>query len=249
MATKRKTGTAGKSSNVETIASAAAAEESPAASEAAGAQAPEPAAGGDAAADQPAAGSGTSSDAANLRQMATWHGAAAIAALTLFGAAHTWAAATGLPLAVGNAIAAAFLAGMVLAPLFHEWGHFAGARLSGAVSPVLEKPYRLFFMFRFDMQANDTRQALWMSWGGQVGSWLLAAAILLLVPMDSFASAMLLATAVGQAFNASLFEIPVIMRTRAGADFEAELNARLKTVGVRQMPGLIVGLVILAALT
>ena len=255
MATKRKTGATGKSDNVEPIASAAATEQSSAAtdaSQAAETLAPESETGGDAsqsAADQPAAEGRVSGDAAHLRQMATWHGAAAIAALTLFGAAHTWAAATGLPLAVGNSVAAAFLAGMVLSPLFHEWGHFAGARLSGAVSPVLEKPYRLFFMFRFDMQANDTRQALWRSWGGQVGSGLLAVAILLLVPMDSFASAMLLATAVGVAFNASLFEIPVILRTRAGADFETELNTRLKTVGVRQMPGLVVGLITLAALT
>ncbi len=247
MAAKGKTSKADQAGNVESLSSAAAsgaaAESAENAAEAITERAEEERAG------QQDAKSQHAKDVANLRQMAAWHGAAAVAALTLFGAAHTWAAVSGLVLAAGTSIAAAFLAGMVLSPLFHEWGHFAGARLSGAVSPVLEKPYKLFFMFRFDMQGNSTRQVLWMSWGGNIGSWLLPVGVLLLVPLDSFASAMLLATAVGQAFNASLFEVPVIFRTRETGEFETALNQRLKTVGVRQMPGFIVGLITLAALT
>jgi hypothetical protein len=188
-------------------------------------------------------------DLANLKKIGSWHAAAVIAALTLFGAAHTWADASGWLLAQATAVAAAFLAGMVLGPLFHEWGHFAGARLSGALSPVLKTPYRLFFMFRFDMQANNLRQAQWLSWGGITGSWLLVILLLILVPMDGWASAVLLATAIGRAVNASVFEVPVVLRTRQSGEFERELTERLKSPGVRQTPGLIAGVIVLAALT
>ncbi|MEM8767922.1 MAG: hypothetical protein AAGE43_10785 [Pseudomonadota bacterium] len=203
--------------------------------------------------EEAAAGREPTSDAsrdwARLKQMAFWHGTGVIAAFTLFGAAHSWAALSGWPLAVVVSFAAAVVAGMALSSLFHEWGHFSGARLSGAVSPVLKKPHKLFFMFRFDMAANSVRQALWMSWGGLSGSWGLVALVALLVPMDSWASAALLATVFGRAVNASSFEVPIILRTRRSGEFEQELNAQLNGPGIVQVPGLIAGLAALAVLT
>ena len=180
-------------------------------------------------------------DRGRLVRMGQRHGAAVVAVLTLFGAAHAWAANTDWLLASLVAPLAAFLAGMVLAPISHEWGHFAGARLSGAVSPVNAQPYRWFFIFNFDARTNSATQALWMSWGGQIGSWLAVLAVLLLVPMDSLVSAVLLATVLGQALNASVFEVPVMLRTRQSQDLETEVNAQLADPGLVQWPGLFVG--------
>ena len=59
-----------------------------------------------------------------------------------------------------------------LAFLSHEWGHFSGARLSGAVSPVL-KERKSFFMFNFKTAVNSRAQFLAMSLGGPVANWLL----------------------------------------------------------------------------
>jgi hypothetical protein len=180
-------------------------------------------------------------DRANMKKIGGWHAAAVIAALTLFGAAHTWAQFSDWLLAGIVSLAAAFLAGTVLSSIAHEWGHFTGARLSGAVSPVLSKPVRLFFMFRFDMEANSVNQALAMSWGGLIGSWSLVLLLLVLVPLDSWASALLLATVVGRAVNASAFEVPVIIRTGRSGEFEKELNTQLKTTGIVKLPGLVLG--------
>ena len=183
-----------------------------------------------------------------MKRIGSWHGAAVLAALTLFGAAHTWAATSGWLLASLVSLGMAFVAAMAISPIFHEWGHFVGARLSGATSPVLAKPARLFFMFNFDMQANSTRQALWMSWGGLTGSWLLVALLFLLVPMDSWASALLVATATGRAVNATVFEFPIIQRTRSTGAFNKALTEQLETTGIVQMPGLVAGALSLAVL-
>jgi hypothetical protein len=185
----------------------------------------------------------------NLKAVGAIHGAAVVAALTLFGAAHTWASVSGWSLAAATAVAAALIAGVVVSSIAHEWGHFAGTALSGASYRVARKPVNYFFMFNFDMSANSTRQALWLSWGGLAGSWMVFAALLVLVPMDSWASAALVATVLGQAVNASVFEVPVIVRTRQSGEFEKELMNRLDSPGVVRMPGLIVGLVFFAILT
>ena len=185
----------------------------------------------------------------NLKAVGTIHGTAVVAALTLFGAAHTWASVSGWPLATVTGVAAALIAGVVISAIAHEWGHFAGSALSGSRYKVARKPFNYFFMFSFDTPANTTRQALWLSWGGQAGSWGVFVAILALVPMDSWASAALAATLLGQALNASIFEFPVIFRTRQSGEFEQELARRLESPGVVRMPGLIAGLIFFALLT
>ena len=54
------------------------------------------------------------------------------------------------------AIANAVIAGVVVANTLHEWGHLAGARLSGSVSPMMEKPVRHFFIFDFSFDKKWT---------------------------------------------------------------------------------------------
>jgi len=186
---------------------------------------------------------------ANLKKHGAMYGLAVIASLTLFGAAHTWATATGWPLATGTAIAAAIAAGMVLSSIFHEWGHYSGAALSGSTIKIAEKPSDYYFFLGFNPKANSVTQALWMTWGGLAGSWSLALLVLLLVPMDSWMSAALLATAVGRAVNASVFEVPIALRTIRGDDFKTALKERQATPGVVQFPGLMVGLILAAVIS
>lgn len=77
-----------------------------------------------------------------------------------------------LPVAIGAGIAAT---GMGF--LAHEWGHLAGALLSGS---AVDYPRGIgsLFLFRFDDGRNTRRQFLWMSSGGFVAS---AGVVLLLL--------------------------------------------------------------------
>ena len=188
-------------------------------------------------------------DRANLRQVAVLHLVMVMGALTLWGAADAWAVASGWSLAWAVALTNAVIAGFVISSTLHEWGHFAGARLAGSVSPVLDKPVRYFFMFNFSFEKNDTRQFLWMSWGGILVPWALVLLTPLLVPIDNASRALLLATFVTRAVQISMFEVPVVLRTRRGGEPRAELGRQLEVGFVRgRYVGLAVGaLVWLAA--
>jgi hypothetical protein len=167
-------------------------------------------------------------DLSNLRSVAAIHFVMVMGALTLWGAADAWATASGWALAWAAAIANAVIAGVIIASTLHEWGHFAGARLSGAVAPVLDKPVRYFFMFDFSFERNDTRQFLWMSLGGILAPWALVVLTALLVPIDNASRAMLLAAFVARAVQVSLFEVPVVMRTQSGGEPRDELGRQLR---------------------
>lgn len=181
-------------------------------------------------------------NATNLKKHGAIYGLAVIASLTLFGAAHTWAGSSGWLLATWTGVAAAFAAGMVLSSIFHEWGHYAGAALSGSSIKIADVPSDYYFFLGFNPKANSTRQALWMTWGGLSGSWLLVLGVVLLVPMDSWMSAVLLAATAGRAVNASVFEMPIVWRTLQGDDFKTALKERLASPGTVNLPGLVVGL-------
>ena len=92
-------------------------------------------------------------NSANRARIGRIHAVAAVATLILFGAAHTWAAASGWQLAAITSVVAAFMAGIVLSSLAHEWGHFSGALLSQSRVTVAEAPVNYFFMFNFDIQS------------------------------------------------------------------------------------------------
>ncbi|MGI9591716.1 MAG: hypothetical protein ACR2P8_10145 [Myxococcota bacterium] len=181
-------------------------------------------------------------DLANLRNVAGIHFAMVTGALTLWGAADLWAETSGWALAYAAAIANAVLAGVVVANTSHEWGHFAGARLSGAASPVMDKPVRYFFMFNFPFERTDRRQFAWMSWGGIVAPWLLVLLTLLLIPIDTVGRALLLAVFVTRAVQVSVFEVPVVLRARQGGDPREELGRQLVSgFGTSRYAGLAAG--------
>jgi len=168
-------------------------------------------------------------DLRNLKSVGALHFVMVMGALTLWGAADAWAVASGWGLAWAAAIANAVIAGYVIANTLHEWGHFAGARLSGSVARVLEKPVRHFFMFDFSFDRNDSRQFQWMSWGGILVPWLLVVLTGLLVPIDNASRAMLLAVFVTRAVQISAFEVPVVRRAARGGDPRVELGRELQT--------------------
>ena len=116
------------------------------------------------------------------------------------------------------------IAGTVIASTIHEWGHFAGARLSGSVSPVFEAPKRHFFLFDFPMDQNDTRQFLWMSWGGIAAPWVAVLGVLLFVPLGTTSGLVLLATLFSKAVAVAAFEVPITRAAAAGGAPAAELG-------------------------
>lgn len=203
---------------------------------------------------QPAAGAAEpefdrARDQRYLRRVAATHFVMVMGALTLWGAADAWASSSGWGIAWAAAIANAVIAAHIIASTLHEWGHYAGARLSGAVAPVLKQPVRHFFMFDFRFDRNDERQFLWMSLGGIAVPWLLVGLTAIWIPIDNTSRAMLLAAFVTRAVQVSVFEVPVVMRTRSGGDPREELGKQLKAGFLQsRYAGLAVGaLVFLAA--
>ncbi len=169
-------------------------------------------------------------DRARLKSVAIRHGAYVLAALTLWGAADAWASATGWLLAEVVALLNAIFAGTAVASLAHEWGHFAGARISGAVSPVAKEP-KSFFMFTFKDELNTQGQFISMSVGGPAANWSLVVLLYFLLPLETWPQALLLATTFAIAISVSVFEVPVINRVLYGEDPKETVENRLKETG------------------
>lgn len=188
-------------------------------------------------------------DRANMKKVGAFHFAMVAGALTLWGAAVAWAEVTGWALASAIAMANAVIAGNVVASTLHEWGHFAGARLSDAPSPVLDAPRDHYFMFDFKMADADLRQFSWMSWGGIAVPWLLVLLALFLVPIGLTSGAALVATLVSKAVAASAFEVPIVRDANATGDHQAAFGRGIKggLDGSRRI-GLIAGFAVFAFL-
>ena len=189
-------------------------------------------------------------DFARLNTDAFQHGGAATAVLALWlslvGSISEDASFLVQLVAVGSG----FFGGSLLAFLAHEWGHFAGARISGAISPVL-KERRSFFMFNFKTAQNTRSQFLAMSIGGPTGNWLLVLIVLLALPWGSLAHAALLATVLGVAINVCVFEFPVIARVSHGSDPAETVEARLQETrgqGLQSNFGLMTGALVFVLL-
>jgi hypothetical protein len=137
------------------------------------------------------------------------------ALLSLFAAAEAWATVSGLALASLLSSVDGLLVGAATAALLHEWGHFAGARLSGGHAPL--KPVAGFFpIFDFDYKNNDARAFDWMSLGGNLGDICVVLFFFFALPMTSPGAAALVAGAFGFAVFAGAIEFPVIRKARAG---------------------------------
>lgn len=151
-------------------------------------------------------------DIARMKKIGSFHFAMVMAALTMWGAAETWAQSTGWALAQFVAIGNALVAGFIIPSTVHEWGHFLGARLAGSNSPVLDEAKNHFAMFDFKMDENNTQQFAWMSWGGILAPWVpvfIAAAV---VPLTLISGAVLFATLLSKAVAVAAFEVPITLQ-------------------------------------
>ena len=176
--------------------------------------------------------------------------AAIFAGLSLWAAADTWYQVTGLWLAQVVAMGDAVLVGLLLAALFHEWGHYAGAKAAGAHAPRITTKKLSFFRYNFDFSVNDLRQFHWMTYGGHVGHWGILLLLLVMLPLDSLGRITLVSAIFGFVIFASVIEYNVVKDTMAGADPKTRLQGiTAKDFQQAQVIGGLAGIFALAALS
>lgn len=113
------------------------------------------------------------------------------------------------------AAAWAFLCGLALSHIIHEWGHFLGALTFRSRLTIKPRVHPLFF--DFDYLANRPAQFLALSLGGLLGN--LALLLVLLGTGDhSLVLTSLLAAVIGQFAYVLVLELPVSLGVMAGRD-------------------------------
>jgi len=169
------------------------------------------------------------------------------ALLTLWGTADLWAESTGLGLATLVSVVNGILVGAGITGLAHEWGHFVGARLSGATAPLA--PAKGFLpLYDFDFQKSEVSQFQAMSIGGHVPTWGLVLLLAWALPLDSPGRIALVSAAVGFSLFASVVEFPVMSRVSGGmAPLESLSKIDRQTFTTAALSGA-VGALLLAAL-
>lgn len=131
--------------------------------------------------------------------------------------------ATGLAGPVKYLAAAwAFLSGMALSHIIHEWGHFAGALFTGSRFTVKPKIFPLFF--DFDYVSNSSRQFLCMSLGGLAGNVLLLIILALWIVPQTLVLTSVLAAVLGQLVYVLILELPISLGILAGREPLATLT-------------------------
>ena len=175
--------------------------------------------------------------------------AIALAVLSLWAAADTWYLVSGLGFALAISVLDAIFVGYILGALFHEWGHYTGAKLSGASAPRVKPKGTSLFRFNFDMAANTQRQFHWMSFGGWVFHWGLLAILVLAMPFDSIGGIALVSSVFGFILYATFIETGILRKTLGGSD-PAETLGQLsaKTFQQAGIVGSVAGLFALATL-
>ena len=137
------------------------------------------------------------------------------AALSLFAAADAWHILTGTVLSGMLSLVDGLLVGLALGALLHEWGHFTGARLSGATAPL--RPFSGFLpLFDFDYVNNSQSQFQSMSIGGNVAHWLVFFVLFFGLPLSSAGQIAIVSGAFGFGVFASSIEFPVIRNAAQG---------------------------------
>ena len=175
--------------------------------------------------------------------------AIALAALSLWAAADTWYLVSGLGFALAVSVLDAIFVGYILGALFHEWGHYTGAKISGARAPRVKSKGTSLFRFNFDMSANTQRQFHWMSLGGWIFHWGLLAILVLALPFDSIGRIALVSSVFGFILYATFIETGILRKTLGGSD-PAETLGQLsaKTFQQAGIVGSVAGLFALATL-
>ena len=176
--------------------------------------------------------------------------AIALAALSLWAAADTWYLVSGLGFALAVSVLDAIFVGYILGALFHEWGHYIGAKFSGASAPRVKPKGTSLFRFNFDMATNTQRQFHWMSFGGWVFHWGLLLILVAALPFDSIGRIALVSSVFGFILYATFIETGILRQTLGGSD-PAETLGQLsaKTFQQAGIVGSVAGLFALAPLS
>lgn len=144
--------------------------------------------------------------------------ALAMAAISVWAAADTWYLVSGLWFAQAVSVVDAIFVGYILGALLHEWGHYSGAKASGAIAPRVQPKGFSLFRFNFDMASNTPRQFHWMSFGGWVFHWGLLIILLLAIPFDSIGRVALVSSVFGFVVFATVIETGILRQTLNGSD-------------------------------
>jgi len=159
---------------------------------------------------------GDPADTASLPLVALRDVAILLAALSLWAAADAWRLLSGAGMAWLLSVADGLLVGVLVGGLFHEWGHFAGARLSGGTAPLAATKFPLP-LFNFDFARSQPQHFQAMGIAGNLAHWSVVVLLALFLPLGTPGQIALLAGALGFAVFASAVEFPVISRCHNGA--------------------------------
>ena len=166
-----------------------------------------------------------------------------LAALSIWAAAYSWFQFSDLLIAKVLMAADALIVGFIVASLFHEWGHYAGARGSGGnTTRFTGKPLSIF-RFNFDFEQNTKTQFLWMSYGGQIGHWGILAFLFFSLPLSNLAEVTLLASVFGFCVFALVVEYKIIWEVLRGMDpLESLKKLNSKKIRNSQIIGIAAGI-------
>lgn len=149
----------------------------------------------------------------SLGSQAIAHGGIALLLAALLLAAQSW---TGAGPAAYLLVAWAFLTGLALSHIVHEWCHFLGA--TAARSALTLKPRLHPLFFDYDFAQNTRAQFLCLSIGGLLGNVLLLSLALLFAGSRSPLMTAFLAAVAGQFVFVLMLELPVSLGVMAGRD-------------------------------
>lgn len=138
------------------------------------------------------------------------------AALSIWAAGDAWFQVTGLWLAQVVAVGDAVFVGLLLAAVFHEWGHYAGAVASKSTAPRVAPRGFALFRFNFDYAGNDARQFHWMTYGGHIFHWVIFLVLVIALPLDSLGRIALVSAIFGFIAFATFIEYHIVKDTWAG---------------------------------
>lgn len=158
-----------------------------------------------------------------------------VAAFSLWAGADAWFQVTQAGFAAFLSATAGLLAGAFVGAQSHEWGHFAGARLSGGTAPIAPAK-ALVPLFNFDFERSDEGQFRSMSLAGNIAHWSMLLALIAFVPSGTPGQLALKCGAFGFAVFASSIEVPVIRKALGGMPGRQAL-ATIRPDGLRRSGG------------
>ena len=161
-----------------------------------------------------------------------------LAAMSLWAAANSWFQFSELWIAKTLIVADAIIVGFIVASLFHEWGHYAGAKYSGANTTRFSAKGLSIFRFNFDFEQNTNKQFLWMSYGGQIGNWGILGILFFSLPLTNLAEIVLVSSVFGFCIFALTVEYKIIWEVIRGLEPIASLkNLTARKLKSAQMIG------------